>query len=273
MKPFRVTNTEEFTLPREDAATLAVQSSNGAIEVGPGDGEAIRVTATKEVRGTTEEAANAFLQEVRVERRRDGDRWIVEATWPRPHPVEVESPSVRFQIVAPPAMRVEARSSNGAIRVTGMAEVGLQSSNGEVVARGIAGACGARTSNGRVEVDTSAGPVDARSDNGALVLRAVRAPLKGHTSNGGIEAVLAESGDAPDVELTTSNGAIDVTLPETLSARLEAGTSLGRIEVTGAGGATQSAKGRYETVLGAGEGHVRLRTSNGGIRVRLGAAR
>jgi DUF4097 and DUF4098 domain-containing protein YvlB len=273
MKPYKVSDTEEWSLPREGAECLAVTTTNGAIDVLPGDPDRIGVRATKQVRGRSEEAARAFLQEIRIERRRDQDRWVIEATWPRPLPADVESPEVRFEIAAPREMRLEARSSNGAIHATGMAEVALQSSNGAVVAREITGPCAVRTSNGRVEVDACTGPVEARSDNGALVLSAVRAPLHGHTSNGGINASLASDAGTADVELTTSNGGIEATLPGTLSARLEAGTSLGSIEVATEIGARQSARGRLETVLGSGEGRVRLRTSNGSIRVKLAAAR
>jgi hypothetical protein len=273
MKPYRETDTEEFSLPREGAAALAVRTTNGAIQVAAGDGESIRVQATKHVRGRSEAAARAFLTEMRIERRRDGDRWIVEATWPRPDSGEIESPEVRFEIEAPRGMRLEARSTNGAVQATGLAEVALQSSNGRVVAREIGGPCAVRTSNGAVEIDACEGPVEARSDNGSLHLRAVRSPLKGHTSNGGIDAILTTAAGAPDVELTTSNGGIELTLPATISARLEAATSLGRIELTGETGAAQSSRGRLETTLGSGEGAVRLRTSNGSIRIRLAAAR
>lgn len=273
MQPYRVSENEEWTLPREGAAALAVATGNGAIEVSPGDGDTIHVRATKQVRGESEEAARAFLDQMRVERRRDGDRWIVEAVCPRPRPSGIESPEVRLEITAPRGLRLEARSSNGAVHVAGMAEVSLQSSNGEVVARDVAGPCAVRSSNGRVVAEGCVGPVEAHSDNGQLVLRAARYPLRGRTSNGGIDAVLAGDGGVAEVDLSTSNGSIQLTLLHTLSARLEAGTSLGSIHVDTPEGTRTATRGRLETLLGTGEGHVRLRTSNGSIRVQLAEAR
>jgi hypothetical protein len=73
-----------------------------------------------------------------------------------------------------------------------------------------------------------------------------------------------------DAELLTSNSSIDVTLPRSISARLLADTCNARITMEPSGHAQITGGPTHlETVLGTGEGSVRLRTSNGAIRIRL----
>jgi DUF4097 and DUF4098 domain-containing protein YvlB len=274
MQPFKAKASEELTLPREGATELSVRTSNGAIQVTAAEGDDLRIHAVKEVRASTQAAAEAFLPLMQVEQRRDGDRWVVEATWPEARAHGVESPQVSFEIQAPRAMRLEARSSNGRIEAVGVAQAHLRTSNGEIRARDLAERLEAHTSNGAIRVEACAGPIETKSDNGRIEIRGARSPARAHTSNGAIDVEVAPEDRAPQVELGTSNGAIDLRLPESISARLEADTSLGRIAIDPPTQAQFSGRRNHlEAVLGEGEGTVRLRTSNGSIHIRLAAAR
>src|SRR5262249_18599487 len=152
MQPFKATASEEYTLPREGATELSVRTSNGAIQVTAAEGDTLRIHAVKEVRASTQEAADAFLPLMQIERRRDGGRWVVEATWPEPRAHHVESPHVGFEIQVPREMRLEARSSNGRIEAAGVVEARLRTSNGEIRARDVAERLEAHTSNGALRV-------------------------------------------------------------------------------------------------------------------------
>src|SRR5262249_2845663 len=149
-----------------------------------------------------------------------------------------------------------------------------RTSNGEIRARDVAERLEAHTSNGALRVEACAGPIEAKSDNGRIEIRGTRSPTRAHTSNGAIDVEGAPEDRAAQVGLGTSNGAIALRLPESVSARLEADTSLGRIEIDPPGSARFNGRRNHlEAVLGEGEGTVRLRTSNGSIRIRLAAAR
>jgi hypothetical protein len=81
-----------------------------------------------------------------------------------------------------------------------------------------------------------------------------------------------------EVELGTSDGRIDLRLPEGISARLAASTSEdGRVHLD-LPGAVENAGARRrrdhrEATLGEGRGSIRLRASDGSIRVRLADGR
>jgi DUF4097 and DUF4098 domain-containing protein YvlB len=274
MEPFKAKTSEDLTLSREGASELSVRTSNGAVQVTAAEGDQLQIHAVKQVRSATQAEAEAFLPLMQIDRRRDGDRWVIEATWPEPRAHHVESPSVSFEIQVPRAMRLEARSSNGRIEATGVAEARLRTSNGEIRARDLVERLEAHTSNGAIRIEGCGGPVDAKSDNGRVEVHGARSPVKAHTSNGAIDVEVAPATPAAQVELGTSNGAIDLRLPADVSARLEADTSLGRIEIDPPANAQLSGRRNHlEAVLGAGEGSVRLRTSNGSIHIRLAAAR
>jgi DUF4097 and DUF4098 domain-containing protein YvlB len=342
MKPFEAKATEQWSLPVDEVRALRVTTSDSSIRVTGGETDQIHVQSTKTARATTEAAAQAFLDEIQVERRRDGDLWIIEAVWPKPRPREIESAGVSFDIQMPRRLFLEASSSNGAIEATDVARALLRTSNGQINAREIAesleartsnGAvhvegCGgpvqvttdngrieirraqnqvtARTSNGAVHVEECAGPLEAKTENGRVEIRSAQDRINAHTSNGALQiddcpgpieartnnggiairrarhAVHARTsegrieleldrGDQPvDAELTTSNSAIDLTLPQGVSTRLVADTCNARITMDPPGPSPFTGSPTHlETVLGTGEGSVRLRTSNGAIRIRL----
>jgi DUF4097 and DUF4098 domain-containing protein YvlB len=342
MHPFELKTTDQYSLPADEIRALAVTTADSAIRVAADDTNEIQIQAVKRVRAESEAAARAFLDVMTVERRREGDRWIVEATWPQPRPHGVESAGISFDIRTPSGVALEAESRNGAIEATGVAEARLQTSNGQITARQIGASIDARTSNGAVRVDGCAGPVEARTENGRIEVRQARSEVRATTCNGAIQIeecagpvevktvnarielrnvpsqaraqtcngairaddcpgpieartssgeiairqarspVLARTSDgriavelargeaAAQAELITSNGAIELQVPEDVSARLIADTSNARITLDQpATGRVNTGATHMETVLGTGEGSIRLRTSNGAVHIRL----
>jgi hypothetical protein len=73
------------------------------------------------------------------------------------------------------------------------------------------------------------------------------------------------------VDLGTGAGEIELSMPENMSARLEASTNLGHVDLQPAGGAQfNRSHSHVEATLGEGQGSVRLHTGVGGIRIRRG---
>ena len=342
MKPFEAKRTEEWALPIDGASALRVRTADSAIRVVGAPVEQIQIVAAKRARAATDAEAQAFLDQIRVDRRRDGDYWIVEAAWPEPRAHQVESVSVSFDIQVPTGFNLEARSSNGAIEASGVGEARLRTSNGRITAREIqrhleaessngaihADGCGGpvhlKTANGRIEVreaageaklftsngaihaEACAGPVEAKTENARIEVRQAGGLIKTHTSNGAIqidgcpgpveartscgsiailqagnpvqaltsegriEVELAPGQTAVEAELVTRNSGIDLRLPEGVSARLSAETSNGRIRMEPSfNGQGSAGPTHLQTVLGSGEGSIRLRTSNGPIQIRV----
>src|SRR6266851_2136662 len=153
MKPIEAKQTEEWALPIEGTTALRARTADSAIRVVGAPVEQIRIVAIKRARAATESAAQAFLEQIRVDRRRDGECWIVEATWPEPRPHQVESVGVSFDIEVPRGFNLEARSSNGAIEAIGIGEARLRTSNGRITAREVGQRLDAESSNGAIHVD------------------------------------------------------------------------------------------------------------------------
>jgi DUF4097 and DUF4098 domain-containing protein YvlB len=340
MKPIEAKRTEEWSLPTQGTSGVRARTADSAIRVTAAAGDQIRVVALMKARAATEAEAVAFLDRIEVQRQRDGDRWLIEATWPEPRSYHVEGVSVSLELQAPPEFALEARSSNGSVEAEGVGEAFLRTSNGRIAARNIGrrvaaetsngavhvegcsgpvelktangrvearavqgevkihtsngaihveacagpvqlktenarievrdtpSAVTAHTSNGAIHVEGCAGPVEARTSCGSITLRRAHSPVKATTSEGRIEVELAPGETAVEAELVTRNASVDLRLPAGVSARLSARTSNGRIQIHPAlNGSSRASATDLETVLGGGEGSIRIQTSNGSIQI------
>jgi Putative adhesin len=85
------------------------------------------------------------------------------------------------------------------------------------------------TSNGGIRVADAAGPARLRTSNGGIRVAGLSGGLEAHTSNGGITADLDRV--EGEVRLETSNGSIEVRLPDRIRDGVRAHTSNGGITV------------------------------------------
>jgi DUF4097 and DUF4098 domain-containing protein YvlB len=125
--------------------------------------------------------------------------------------------------------------------------------------------------NGGITIIGVTGNVRFGTTNGGVKLQDLGGRVNGETRNGGLNVVLTGSrwdGDGLDVE--TSNGGVTLEIPSDYNAELETRTVNGGLnidfpitvqgELTGRRGLT--------TTLGSGGPPVRVRTTNGGVRIR-----
>jgi hypothetical protein len=269
-EPQEATKRERWTLPREDARDLQVSTKAGGIVVVAGEQDQIQIAAVKSVRAAERAEAEAFLERITVARRREGGRWVVEATWPVPRPRGVSSTWVSFEIRVPPAMGLQAKTGAGNLEATGTAETLLAAGAGSVTARTVRGGLNAHTGAGNITVEGCAGPVEASAGAGSLRIVGAQGKLKASTGAGEIDAAVSGEG-APEVALEAGAGEIRLRLPEKVSARVVGQTGVGQVEMApGTGARYNTARTRVEATLGAGQGTIRLHTGTGGIRIRLG---
>lgn len=223
-----VCEVREFNLPR---GSVGVETSNGGIRVTGGDRNDILVRALVMAQGRTEEDARDVLKQVRITT--DGGR--VDTDGPRSSGWRDRSGWwVSFRIETPSTTDVRLRSSNGSLNVTG-----------------VKGTMNLRTSNGSIRLTDVAGDVEADTSNGSVV-----ATLSG------------SSWDGAGLDVTTSNGSVRLELPESYNAQLTAGTSNGSLNLD----FPVTVRGRIgreiETTLGSGGAPIKVRTSNGSVRIR-----
>lgn len=103
----------------------------------------------------------------------------------------------------------------------------VRTSNGDVVAAGVAGGAELRSSNGDVEA-TGTGRLDAGTSNGDLTLDRVAGDVVARSSNGDIEVTGVEGG----LDADTSNGRVDVS---GVTGDVRAVSSNGDVTVVGDG--------------------------------------
>lgn len=211
------------------SGTLAVDGQqNGGITVHAWDKADIQVLAMVQAQAETEAEAQAIARQVTI----TSANGTVRATGPETE--KRQSWSVSYEVWAPRATNLGLTAHNGGIAVDGIeATMNLQ------------------------------------TVNGGLDLRDISGEVHGVTQNGGITADLG--GDrwrGNGLDLRTSNGGVELRIPNNYSATLETGTVNGdldiRIPITVQGLLSR----QISTQLGAGGAIVRAMTTNGGVSIR-----
>jgi len=132
-----------------------------------------------------------------------------------------------------------------------------------------------KTVNGGVSVAETHGNIGFSAVNGGVSLQRIGGRVRGRTVNGGLSIELdGQRWEGDGLDARTTNGGVDLSVPEGYSARLETSTVNGRLRadlpmtVQGEVGKTVSA------TLGSGGALLKVGTTNGGVKVRrAGAAR
>jgi hypothetical protein len=166
------------------------------------------------------------------------------------------------------------RTSDGGITCTQMdaPTLDLHTSDGSIrLSQATLGTGTARTSDGGITLtDVRGDRLELRADDGSIRCHGITTPnVDCHTSDGAIEIEFTpEAPKTLSVNATTSDGSIMLIAPPGLSAAVEAYTSDGSIQtalpITIRGKVGKSLQG----TIGAGEGKVYLKTSDGSITIR-----
>jgi len=218
----------EFTLETRNGALEVNARPNGGIRVEGWDGTEIRVQARVTTRARSDGDAAELAREVEV--------------LSAPGRLSTEGPrtrgrtswSVSYRIQVPVGTELDLSTTNGGISVTGVRAA-----------------------------------VEVRSTNGGIRLEDVEGSVRARTTNGGVQAFFSPGAALQhDTDLQTTNGAVSLHLPAGVSARIEASTRNGGITtdfpITVEGRLGRNLSG----VLGEGGPEIRIRTTNGAVRIR-----
>lgn len=125
--------------------------------------------------------------------------------------------------------------------------------------------------NGGIGVEGIIGEMDLETQNGGISLKDVGGDVRGRTANGGLDVYLSgNQWEGAGLDLQTTNGGIDLRLPESFQARLETGTVNGGFDTD----LPITIQGRlrtkqFTTELNGGGPPIRLITTNGGVNIRV----
>jgi DUF4097 and DUF4098 domain-containing protein YvlB len=127
--------------------------------------------------------------------------------------------------------------------------------------------------NGGIDLTSLDGTLRFSTTNGGVTLSALSGDVEGRTTNGGLEIALAgDRWQGQGLHADTTNGGVDLHIPDHYSAHLESGTVNGGISVDFPVTVQGEIKNHLSTDIGSGGATVHVQTVNGGVSISHGSA-
>jgi DUF4097 and DUF4098 domain-containing protein YvlB len=126
----------------------------------------------------------------------------------------------------------------------------------------------ASTHNGGVSVEDVDARLELSAVNGGIHLRGVSGDVRGETSNGPLNVILdGDQWRGPGLDLRTTNGPVNLEIPDGYSAQLETGTVNGGMRIDFPVTLQGNIGRRITTQLGRGGASIRAVTTNGPVEI------
>jgi DUF4097 and DUF4098 domain-containing protein YvlB len=128
--------------------------------------------------------------------------------------------------------------------------------------------------NGGINISDVRGQIHFEGHNGGVRLRRVAGDVSGTTQNGGIQVELTGNiWDGRQLEVSTHNGGVNISMPSYFSGHFQAETDQGHIETDFPLTLSGNVRPRHlDFNLGAGGPLIHVSTHNGGVRLQRGDA-
>jgi DUF4097 and DUF4098 domain-containing protein YvlB len=238
-----------------EAPILTVDNFAGEVTVRAGEGDSVRVVATKRA------AREKDLDDIQVRmNERDG---AVEIITDRPS--GLKNLSVELEITAPAVTRVDVRTGGGDVNVRGIeGRTEANTGGGRIEVRDASGDLKLETGGGSIEVRDARGTVEARTGGGNIEVRDATGLARLETGGGGIDYEGQPQGNCL---FETGGGSIKLRLPADISVRVDLDTGGGKIDVDFSVDGRVS-KQEVNGIIGSGdEAEIRAHTGGGDINV------
>jgi putative adhesin len=141
----------------------------------------------------------------------------------------VHQPQVTVE--TPAALDLEARTSDGALKVSGVqGTVELHTSDGAVDIEDVGGAVRLTASDGSIKIHNVTGTLESRSSDGRASVEGKFTALQVHTSDGNLDVTVADGSQLNTAShIESSDGHVSVRLPRAIAVDLDVHTSDGQI--------------------------------------------
>lgn len=125
--------------------------------------------------------------------------------------------------------------------------------------------------NGGLAVSDVEGEIYLDTTNGGISIADLAGDVSGRTTNGGLHVTLSgDRWEGKGLDVRSTNGGISLEIPEDYSAELETGTVNGGIDVDFPITVQGRIGKKLKATLGDGGATVRVKTTNGGVRIYRG---
>jgi DUF4097 and DUF4098 domain-containing protein YvlB len=180
--------------------------------------------------------------------------------------------------IGPVTGDVDVDTSGGSIGIAMIdGDVKAETSGGSIQVEGSTGKVNVDTSGGSIKINSSGGPIVAETAGGNIKIKKANGSIDASTAGGSIEAeMIATSGDT-HVKLSSSGGDIELYIPASLSASVDAKLEITRnsrrdyriysdfpLTIKGA----KSDRITGEGDINGGGDKIQLRTTNGDIYIK-----
>ncbi|MHB2149481.1 DUF4097 family beta strand repeat-containing protein [Calditrichota bacterium LG25] len=234
------TETVEKHFDASNLTKIIISTTNGDISIKPGDSNQIQLKAVKRIKGSKNEK-DRLLNSIQIEAIQENGVLKIKVKRKKTRGFFLSrfldfgsgDYSVNIQLKIPERLQVKAHSTNGEIEVFNI--------------------------NGGLELATTNGDIKA------LDVQHIR---EIHSTNGRVKVEFAKLPDTDEIEISTTNGEIDVLVPEHDTCNIKAFTNNGEIDCRLS---TANAVSRTDTHLeienGAHLPTLFLKTTNGNINI------
>ena len=264
--------TEDFRFDSGAITRIEVRIDDGRIAVEPSDAiELVEVIFHKRARAADRDGARSLLDAVRVEAIEDGDTLRVRARVPGASSASFGG-NTRTDVAlrVPEGMALDLQTRDGRIQLEHVSgDIRAETGDGRIRLDTVKGTLKLRTTDGSVIGTELAGAVDAVSNDGRIQLEGSFEALRAVTADGSIR--IASRGArklTSDWNIRTSDGSIELTLPASISARIEATAADGRIVNDLSTFEGNERKGRVKGTLGKGGPLILVTTMDGRITLK-----
>ncbi len=123
--------------------------------------------------------------------------------------------------------------------------------------------------NGGIAISDVRGNIDFDTMNGGVTLTRLGGNVEGKTMNGGLHIELAGNRwDGTKLDARTTNGGVNIVMPENYSAHLESSTVNGRLNIAMPVMVQGEINHSLSTDLGGGGPTIHVETTNGGVNIK-----
>ena len=262
-------STEELRFDAGERAVVEVRVDDGRVEIIGGEPGVVEVVFTNRARAADSAGARALLENIRTDAVRDGDVVRVRARAGAGGAATLGG-SAWSEVairVPPESSEIDIRIDDGRIEIQAVSgTIRAETGDGRIRVSDVRGNVKLRTHDGSVTGTSLDGNFDVLTEDGRIRLDGSFSRLRAVTGDGSIRVTVRDLTVISDEwSLRTSDGSIELSLPDSLAANLEATSGDGRVTNNLSRFEGSERQNRVKGALGPGGPRILVTTMDGRI--------